>query len=75
MNVSVLWSLTYNRFSQDGYDLNQDGNNQVTAVCGALYEMSAKCNKYMGNAAGSAVSTLVVGGVDLQAFCLSFQPR
>jgi hypothetical protein len=46
--------------SQDGYTLevdnNGDGYSDVSDICGALYDESAKCNKYMGNTGDYAVS-------------------
>eukprot|EP00934_Nitzschia_sp_Nitz4_P009024 Nitzschia sp. Nitz4//scaffold9_size221794//43573//45376//NITZ4_001327-RA/size221794-augustus-gene-0.159-mRNA-1//-1//CDS//3329560944//9014//frame0 len=38
----------------DGYSLDADNENQVTPVCGALYDLSAKCNQYMGYQEGYA---------------------
>lgn len=45
---------------QDGYTLeadnNGDGYGDVSDICGALYDESAKCNRYMGNLGDYSVS-------------------
>ena len=39
-------------------DNNGDGYSDVSDICGALYDESAKCNKYMGNQGDYAVSSI-----------------
>jgi len=34
---------------QDGYQLEDDGEDEVNPICGSLYETSAKCNRHMNN--------------------------
>jgi hypothetical protein len=36
--------------------LEQGENEEVTTICADLYDMSAKCNRYMGNDGDYAVS-------------------
>ena len=60
MHLFCLWYLVAKR--QDGYTLevdnNGDGYSDVSDICGALYDESAKCNKYMGNLGDYAVSSI-----------------
>lgn len=35
--------------ASDGFELGQDEADEVTPICGSLYDMGAKCNLYMGN--------------------------
>lgn len=46
--------------NQDGYDLDQNDDGQVTSVCSSLYEMSAKCNVHMGDDGDYSVSEFVM---------------
>jgi len=57
---------------QDGYALNQNDDEEVTQICGALYDMSAKCNKYMGYEGKYAVSIRCLRGMERKTMLAHF---